>query len=233
MNSEIKTNATEAELNTALWKRRTGRGMGATEISLVRAYDRAYDQNDRLVVTPFKGAHPADESRSKKSNISIEDVEGLQDHLKRAVDQAIQDGDGNGTGTSTYPFDITVVSGNATFIYGTVNGVAPTNIGSTLTISMSGTRYVYLTCSAVDGIFTSSTINISSTAPAAIGTNIGYPPNTFYILIHVVVDGVPIRVINRSSLQALSKEAFRTQKVMTTPDMLPYDTYYTWSISDV
>ena len=143
--------------------------------------------------------------------------------------------DSESSALQSAPFDITIDSGSGycTFTYGTVNGVAPTNINSTLSVSLSGTQYVYLACSSVDGVFNSSTIYTGGSAPSLIGTSIGYPPNSFSILIHVVVNGTAFRVIGRSSLQALSKEAFRTQKIITTPDMLPYDSYYTWSISDV
>lgn len=231
---ESTKGGTQELLEKALYKRAQGRGMGATEISLVRAYDRARQHGETLHVRPYNDSPPIDEPRSRKNNISIEDVEGLQKAIKSAIDTAIDDADGGGSGSSTvYPFDITVASGVATFAYGTINGIAPTNIGSSLSISMTGTQYVYLACSAVDGSFVSSTISIGSSAPGLISTNIGYPPNSFSILIHVVVSGTPFRVINRSSLQAISKEAFRTQKVITTPDMLPYDSYYTWSISDV
>jgi len=137
--------------------------------------------------------------------------------------------------SGSYPFDITINTGagTCTFIYGTINGVAPTNISSALAISTSGTAYVYLQCSATNGVFTSSTIATSLTAPSPISNNIGYPPNSFVVPIHVVVNGVPFRIINKTSLQAISKEVFRIQKTITTPDMLPYDSYYTWSISDV
>ena len=233
---ESTQGATQELLNIALAKRAQGRGMGATEISLVRAYDRAAQHGEQLYVKPYRDTPPQDEPRSRKNNISVEDIEGLQQRIKDTVDTAIMDGDGSGGGTTTtYPFDITIDpgSGNCTFIYGTMNGIAPTNIGSTLTVALTGTRYVYLACSAINGVFSSSTITIGSSSPTPIGTNIAYPPNSFSVLIHVVVNGVAFRVINRSSLQALSKEVFRSQKVMTTPDMLPYDSYYTWSISDV
>ena len=232
---ESTQGATQELLEKALAKRAQGRGMGATEISLVRAYDRARQHGEMLYVRPYNDSPPHDESRSKKNNISIEDVEGLQQAIKSAVDTAITDADGGGGTVTTYPFDITINTGagTCTFVYGTINGVAPTNINSTLTIATSGTRYVYLLCSATNGVFTSSTINISGTQPAPIGTSLGYPPNSFIVPIHVVVNGTAFRVINRTSLQALSKEAFRVQKLLTTPDMLPYDSYYTWSISDV
>ena len=236
MNQRILFNGDERTLYTALKKRAEGRGMGATEISLVRAFDRAQQHGDTLVVKPFNSTPPQDEPRSRKNNISVEDIEGLQQKINDAVNTAIMDGDGSGGGTTTtYPFDITIDpgSGNCTFIYGTMNGIAPTNIGNTLSVSMTGTRYVYLACSAVNGVFTSSTITIGSSSPTPIGTNIAYPPNSFSVLIHVVVNGTAFRVINRTSLQALSKEAFRVQKSMFTPDTLPYDSYYTWSVSDV
>lgn len=230
---ESTKGASQEMLATALMKRAQGRGMGATEISLVRAFDRARAQGESLYIKEYHGTPPHDEARLKKNNISIEDVEGLQDAIKRSVDSAIQNADGGGGATLSYPFDVTISGGFATFVYGTVNGVAPTNITSSIAVSMSGTSYIYLSCSATNGVFTGSSITVSATQPTPTGTNIGYPPNSFNIPIHVVVNGVAFRVINRTSLQALSKEAFRVQKLLTTPDMLPYDSYYTWSISDV
>ena len=141
----------------------------------------------------------------------------------------------NLTSVVSSPFDITIdtSAGTFTLVTGTVNGIVPNNINNTFTIATVGTRYVYITCSAINGVLTGCTINVGSSQPAPIGTNIGYPQNSFNIPIYVVVNGTAFRVINRTSLQVLSKEAFRVQKSMFTPDTLPYDSYYTWSVSDV
>jgi hypothetical protein len=233
---ESTKGATQELLEKALYKRAQGRGMTNAEISLVHAYDRARQHGETLYVKPYNDSPPRDDPREKRDNISIEDVEGLQQAIKKAVDTAITDADGGGgTVTTTYPFDITVnvSAGTFTLVTGTVNGIVPNNINNTFTISTVGTRYVYITCSAINGVFTGCTINVGSSQPAPIGTNIAYPQNSFNIPIHVVVNGTAFRVINRTSLQVLSKEVFRVQKSMFTPDTLPYDSYYTWSVSDV
>lgn len=133
----------------------------------------------------------------------------------------------------TYPFNVTIKGTNLTVKYGTLNGAAPTNIGSTFTVPSTGTRYLVLTGSASSGSVVSSSLSVDTTPPAISANNLGFPTNTFKILLYVIVDKRPFRVIGNGSLQALSKEVFRVQKSMTTPDMLPYDSYYNWDISVV
>jgi len=138
----------------------------------------------------------------------------------------------SGPSTGNVPFEIVIVGGVASFFSGTFNGVAPTNIGSTFAIP-AGTQYAILTGTASDGAWVSSALSISASPPAPIGNRVGYPPNSIPVLLYVIVDQAPFRIVANTSLVAVSHEQFRVQKSMTTPDMLPYDSYYTWLVSDV
>lgn len=131
---------------------------------------------------------------------------------------------------ASYPFKPVFSGTNATITYGTLNGVAPTNIGSTFTVPTTGTRYLVLTASASSGSVTSSSLSVTTTPPSGVAATVGFPPATYPILLYVIVNQVLFRVIGPGSLYALPKEAFRIQKSMPTPDLLPYDTYYNWIV---
>lgn len=135
---------------------------------------------------------------------------------------------------SSYPFDVVPVNSSTISLRpGSMNSLVPTNMTSNFTINPAAIQYVSLDCVASDGVFASSSISIKNSAPAFIGIRLGYPPNAFSVALHLLVYGASYRLIANSSLQAIAKEAFRVQKIMTTPDMLPYDSYYTWELSDV
>lgn len=133
---------------------------------------------------------------------------------------------------TAYPFFPKMSGSSATITYGTLNGVAPTNINNTFTISTSGTRYLVLNATASSGDIVSSSLSVTSTPPTPPGTSLGFPPNSFDLMLYIVKNGTPYRTIGLGSVYAVVHEAYRVQKSMTTPDMLPYDSYYTWLISN-
>jgi len=135
--------------------------------------------------------------------------------------------------TVVYPFQPTITGTDMTVQPGTLNGMQPSNIGSTFFIPSTGTYYLVLTASAVNGVIATSSLSVSNSAPAAIGVTIGYPVNTFAYPLYVLVNQTPFRLIGTGSLQAVSTEAFRVQKSMPSPDLLPYDSYYTWTLTNV
>lgn len=137
------------------------------------------------------------------------------------------------SGTVVYPFQPAIVGTNMTVRPGTLNGTVPTNIGTTFTVPTTGTRYLVLTGLASSGSVTSSSLTVTTTAPSMVAATLGYPPATFTVLLYVIVNQVLFRVIGSGSLYALPKESFRVQKSMTTPDLLPYDSYYNWLVSSV
>lgn len=142
---------------------------------------------------------------------------------------------GAGGGADPAPFDITIdtVGNTLTVSPGTINSLAPSNNGGTFICPAGVTHYVVLNATAVNGSVTAATLSVDSAVPAPIGATLGFPPSSFKVLLHVIQAQVAFRTIGRHSLHAVSIEALRVQKVMTTPDQLPYDTYYTWQLSGI
>lgn len=135
--------------------------------------------------------------------------------------------------STVLPFQPVITGTSATITYGTLNGVAPTNIGSTFTVPTTGTRYLVLTLLASSGSITSSYLSVNSTPPTMVAASYGFPPASYDILLYVIVNQGLFRMIGQGSVFALPKEAFRIQKSMPTPDLLPYDSYYNWLVSNV
>lgn len=133
--------------------------------------------------------------------------------------------------TPTVPFTATVNGLNLTLTNGTVNGLVPTNINSTFVVSSSGTQYLLLTVNTANAQVTSSSVSVSSIPAAVINVVQGQPPLIFDICIYVIVNTVPYRVIGNGSLVCTPYEAWRFAKAMTSPDSMPYDSYYSWRVS--
>lgn len=155
------------------------------------------------------------------------------DSLSAPIDSGDPSSGGGGGSVPVYPFQPTIVSNVATLEPGTLNGVQPSNIGSSFFVSATGTYYLVLSVSAVNGVISSSTLSVTASPPATIGVSIGYPVNTFDYPLYVFVNQEPFRLIGTGSLQAVATEAFRVQKSTPSPDLLPYDSYYTWTLTNV
>ena len=137
-----------------------------------------------------------------------------------------------GASAGAYPFDVKATNAtHFTVRTGTVNGFVPTNIATSFVMVGSGTEYVVIDCVATDGKITGATISVSTTPPVGIPVVSGQPPTNFSLLIAVLVNGVPFRIIGNGSITATPFESYRLQKAMPTPDSLPYDSYYTWKTS--
>lgn len=132
---------------------------------------------------------------------------------------------------TNYPFTPTISGTSLTLTTGTVNGLVPTNITSTLTIVGTGTEYLQLSVSSANAQITSSSFSVSATAPSPIPVIQGQPPTSFDFCTHVIVNGVAFRVIGNGSLIFTPYEAWRFAKAMTSPDSMPYDSYYSWRVS--
>jgi len=161
---------------------------------------------------------------------------GVQIARSDSLSAPIDSGDpttGGGGSSTVYPFQPVISGTNLDIQPGTLNGMQPTNIGTTQFLPSTGTYYLILSASAVNGVIASSTLSVSGSPPAAISVSIGYPVNTFDYPLYVFVNQVPFRLIGTGSLQAVSTEAFRIQKSMPSPDLLPYDSYYTWTLTNV
>ena len=129
------------------------------------------------------------------------------------------------------PFTASVSGTSLTITSGTVNGLVPTNINSTFIITGTGTEYLYLTVSTANAKVISSSLAAGAIAPSAIDVIQGQPPSSFDICIYVIVNGVPFRTIGNGSLVCTPYEAWRFAKAMTSPDSMPYDSYYSWRVS--
>jgi len=208
----------ESDLNLIRNKKERGYGLTNSEISVLHHADRI---PRRPVVTPEK-------SRTPIVNQLIDRV-----HTVRPDASDINGGGGSTPSSGALPFQPVITGTTGTITYGTLNGVAPTNIGSSFTFPTTGTRYLVLTGSSSSGSVTSSSLSVTTTPPTMVAAAYGFPPATFRVLLYVVVNQTLFRVIGPGSLYALPKESFRIQKSMPTPDLLPYDSYYNWLISNV
>jgi hypothetical protein len=142
-----------------------------------------------------------------------------------------------GDGGTPPPFDVTFdTSGDPrdTFVRpGTINGVLPSNYDDVFSLAASGVYYLVLNVTASDGEIASATLSFDSSPPAGVPTLQGQPPTAFAYLLGVVVDLVWFRVIGPGSLAAAGTEVFRVSKSAPSPGTLPYDIYYTWTITAV
>lgn len=126
------------------------------------------------------------------------------------------------------PFDITVEGGVATFVPGTINNLLPSNYVEGVAVGMTGTYYLVLSCSASSGAITNAQFAADMGSPPAFTPTAGTPPSSFKILVGVVVDGVPFKILGCGNIQMMIVEAFRIQKAVPVAGQVPYDIYYTW-----
>lgn len=178
----------------------------------------------------FIGPEPIGPNTPDLARLRAEGATGRADWFDRGIDELRQPR--SAAAVVRYPFQPTISGTTVTVRNGTLNNVAPTNISSSFYYP-GGTYYLVLTCYSSSGVITSSALSIDGSAPSAISSSLGFPPTSFGILLYVLTGGAAIRVIGTGSLQAVASESLRVQKTITTPDMLPYDSYYTWQITNV
>lgn len=79
------------------------------------------------------------------------------------------------------------MSGNyqANFYPGTIGGLVPGNIFSSLALNQGQANYVYAAMTATAGLVTGATLAASTTAPALAGTTSGSAPTSFNVLIGI------------------------------------------------
>ncbi len=145
---------------------------------------------------------------------------------------------GAGTPTSSLgPFDLEFSAGGSpgdltpTMIPGAINGVAPSNFIGIPDISDTGVYYFVLSATALDGQIVSCTVALVGSPPAGIPVTLGTPPTAFDFLLGVVVDGVWFRTASTGSLTATPIETFRAGITSPPPGTLPYEIYYSWSVT--
>ena len=135
-----------------------------------------------------------------------------------------------GGNVTVYPFTCRISGTNLTLTPGTVNSLLPSNMTSTFVIPSTGTRYVNLVVYASNAEITNVSISVDYSPPPAVSVSLGQPPTTFYINIAVIIDKTAYRTIGGGSLTATSYEVYRLAKSLTSPDSIPYDSYYSWRL---
>lgn len=160
----------------------------------------------------------------------------ISDRFDRRADRLPDPPGGSGGGEGPRPFDVlfgTPSGGSvaATVQPGTINGLLPSNYSSSWTLTIPGTYFVVLSCTASGGQITGATLNFNSSPPAGIPVNSGQPPLSFDFLLGIVVDGVWFRTIGDGSLTAAGQLSYQVNATAPAPGTLPFTNYYTWVIA--
>jgi hypothetical protein len=146
--------------------------------------------------------------------------------LARRIDELLPSG-----AADTCALDLSIDgSGNGVFLPGTINGLTPPLTLSS--IPTSGTRYIVLNTTWANAAISGATWSIETTPPPGSAVTQGAPPTSLAILTHVVVNGVPTRVIRCGNILVTPFEAFRTDK---TPPLVagerPWISWYGFQVA--
>lgn len=120
---------------------------------------------------------------------------------------------------------------NVTIYPGTVNGLLPTNVFSTITGIGTGTYYAAITATTDGKTITSSVWGLSASPPTAQTPTVWTAPTTFVYLFGVLVSGQPYRTIAPGSLQFEPINIMKIPKVSPGANVIPWDNYYEWGIA--
>jgi hypothetical protein len=164
-------------------------------------------------------------------------IQFIVDEPSRTVTLRVQQEDeppavaAGAAGADTCALDLSIDgSGNGVFLPGTINGLAPPLTLSS--IPTSGTRYIVLNTTWANAAISGATWSIETTPPPGSAVTQGAPPTSLAILTHVVVDGVPTRVIRCGNILVTPFEAFRTDK---TPPLVagerPWISWYGFQVA--
>lgn len=142
----------------------------------------------------------------------------------------------NSSAATSCPFDMAVSVNTGTsvmsvsFTPGTVNGVLPSNIFTPATIGYTSgaTVYAIVTCETNGQVITSTTLSISSTAPTAQTPVAWAAPSSFAYMVGVIVDQTAYKTIACGNLTFAPTVAMSVPKSSVTPNVIPFDNYYTW-----
>lgn len=153
--------------------------------------------------------------------------------------QGVNVGGSGGGGGGPYPFDVSFVplgagTQTASVRPGSVNNLIPSNYLDTYAQNTTGTQYFLVAdVTVTDAAVTGVALTFGTSAPTGIPVALAAPPTSFQILIGVVIEGKWYRIIGNGSLDCTSVEAFRVSATSPSPGTLPYDIYYTWSVSNI
>ena len=123
----------------------------------------------------------------------------------------------------------------ATVRPGTINTLLPTNTfdGSSLTEhSYSGNqlRYVVLTASATNSQFTSCSISIESSAPAAQTPTLFATPTEYKVLIGIVRNTSIYQIVFDNIVVSGKQHYVKDRASAAAPGFLPYEIYFVWGL---
>lgn len=143
-----------------------------------------------------------------------------------------------GGGGTICPFAINVVEGESpgtldvTLEPGTVNNLLPTNYAEIFTVSASGLKYVKVTATSDGEKITSCELSIDTSDADAQDPAPFAMPMSFTIVIGILINDVPKKLIGCGSIQLTGHEQYREDKdPPAEPGELPYTPYYVWVAS--
>lgn len=143
-----------------------------------------------------------------------------------------------GAGPEICPFECSVKSVGSNLIVkvspGAINNLVPTNMFNAFTVA-SGSAHIYVKAAVVsDGQkVTSSALTVDTTAPIPQVPVPSALPAAVDVLLAIVKDGKPYKVISCGSVYLQGQEQFRVGKDAAEPGQLAYTPYYIWGQSTV
>jgi len=137
-----------------------------------------------------------------------------------------------GIGAEAHPWKATLSGTELSVRQGTIDGILPSNIFSTLTIPDGSTRYITLNVSCTDSAPSSCTLSAETDAPVTSITLANTPPATFKDLIAVIADGT-IHQIRDANLTATSQKVFDEPVSSPAPGEYNLVPYYRWVVGEV
>ena len=111
---------------------------------------------------------------------------------------------------------------------GTINGLLPTNYSIEYTTAAD--CFLLLSMTTLNGEVASATLSFGTEVAPVITSQASMPPPEFSYTLGMLVAGTWYKTVG-GSLTAVPVEVFRVAKTEYTPGSLPYEPYYSWSIS--
>lgn len=137
--------------------------------------------------------------------------------------------------TTSNAFDVEVTPSGKGYrlsvLPGLINGILPSNYDIVHTTSDAAQCvFLLLTGTVANGGIVSATLSFGSTVAPQVTPNEGMPPGAFSWTLGMLVAGKWYKLV-AGSLTVVPKEVFRTAKTSYLPGELPYEPWYTWSVS--
>jgi hypothetical protein len=135
-----------------------------------------------------------------------------------------------GTGAGPHPWEIELASGGLFKTHpGTINGLLPGNMFDQLTFPTSGTAYHVLGVDSDGDTPTNAVIGMMDSPPPAIPSNIEVAPESFTLLLNVIVDTSVFEIIT-TNIYAQPVITILSLSASPTPGQPFFDLNYTWRV---